>query len=122
MTTKVVQTDAAEIERANFLQDAQDKADALFSEIARDLVRPGITEKQLSDEIHALGEKRHNVRTHWHRRVVRSGPNTLCPYNDNPPDRTIESDDILFVDLGPVFAAWEGKFHADPTKYSMSRD
>lgn len=100
----------AEDERAAFLLDAQTKAAQLFAEIERDLIRPGISEKELSDEIHELGAKRHGVRTHWHKRVVRSGPNTLKPYAENPPDRIIEPDDILFVDLGPVFEAWEADF------------
>lgn len=118
----------AEKERAAYLQEAQDKANALFEEIARDLVRPGISEKQLSDEIKELGLKRHNVRTHWHKRVVRSGPNTLFPYNDNPPDRMIGKDDILFVDLGPVFEAWEADFGRtfvlgdDPVKNKIRDD
>ncbi|KAK3719615.1 hypothetical protein LTR37_004152 [Vermiconidia calcicola] len=73
-----------EQERAAFLQDAQNKAVTLFGEIERDLIRPGITESELSNEIWALGKKRH--------------------------DRTIEPDDILFIDLGPVFEAWEADF------------
>lgn len=119
------ETQTTEAERAASLQEAQDKADALFNEIARDLIRPGITEKQLSDEIHALGQKRHNVKTHWHKRVVRSGPNTLQPYAGNPPDRTIGEDDILFVDLGPVFEKWEADFGrtfvlgSDPIKLKL---
>ncbi|KAI0416322.1 peptidase M24, structural domain-containing protein [Xylaria grammica] len=96
--------------RAASLLEAQTKALALFDEIARDLIRPGVSEKELSKEIHELGARRHGIRTHWHKRVVRSGPNTLHPYQDNPPDRVIEADDILFVDLGPVFEAWEADF------------
>jgi len=99
-----------EAQRAAYLMDAQTKAASLFDEIERDLIRPGVSEKQLSDEIHELGQKRHGVRTHWHKRVVRSGPNTLMPYAENPPDRVVEDDDILFVDLGPVFEAWEADF------------
>ncbi|ETI21179.1 hypothetical protein G647_07523 [Cladophialophora carrionii CBS 160.54] len=99
-----------EQQRAARLMEAQTMAFELFREIERDLVRPGISEKALSDEIHELGAKRHNVRTHWHKRVVRSGPNTLMPYAENPPDRVIQPDDILFVDLGPVFEAWEADF------------
>jgi Xaa-Pro aminopeptidase len=99
-----------ERERAAYLLDAQTKAVRLFDEIERDLIRPGISEKALSDEIHELGTKRHGIRTHWHKRVVRSGPNTLMPYAENPPDRIIQADDILFVDLGPVFEAWEADF------------
>lgn len=99
-----------EVSRALNLKSAQEKATSLFDEIARTLIRPGIYESQLSKEIHALGSERHGVRTHWHKRVVRSGPNTLQPYVSNPPDRLIEEDDILFVDLGPVFEVWEADF------------
>ena len=31
---------------------------------------------------------------YWHKRIVRSGPNTLLPYRENPPDRAIGTDDI----------------------------
>ena len=99
-----------EHERAAYLLDAQTKAVSLFEEIERDLIRAGISEKALSNEVHELGAKRHGVRTHWHKRVIRSGPNTLMPYDENPPDRIIQPDDILFVDLGPVFEEWEADF------------
>lgn len=99
-----------ESERAAYLLDAQNKAVQLFEEIERDLIRPGVSEKALSTAIHELGAKRHGVRTHWHKRVVRSGPNTLSPFAENPPDRIIQPDDILVVDLGPVFEEWEADF------------
>lgn len=102
--------DLTEAQRADYLLDAQTKAASLFDEIERDLIRPGISEAELSKQIHTLAAERHGVRTHWHKRVVRSGPHTLQPYQENPPDRTIEPDDILFVDLGPVFEAWEADF------------
>jgi hypothetical protein len=108
MATNITNTE--ESERAAYLLDAQTKAIGLFEEIERDFIRPGISEKTLSDEIHELGAKRHGIRTHWHKRVIRSGPNTLLPYAENPPDRIIQPDDILFVDLGPVFEAWEADF------------
>jgi Xaa-Pro aminopeptidase len=81
--------------------------------------------EQLSDEIHKLGQERYGVRTHWHKRVVRSGPNTLRPFDDNPPDRIVEADDILVVDLGPVFEEWEADFGrtfvfgSDPAKLRL---
>lgn len=99
-----------EEERAAYLLDAQNKAVALFDEIERDLLRPGITEHALSDAIHELATKRHAVRTHWHKRVVKSGPHTLIPFEENPPDRMIGEDEILFIDLGPVFEEWEADF------------
>ncbi|KAI1374512.1 Creatinase/aminopeptidase [Hypoxylon crocopeplum] len=101
---------AVEAERAAYLLNAQNKAVQLFEEIEQKLIRPGISEKTLSDEIHKLGSERHGVRTHWHKRVVRSGPNTLLPFEENPPDRVIGEDEILYVDLGPVFEAWEADF------------
>ncbi|KAI1175634.1 peptidase M24 [Nemania sp. FL0916] len=115
-------TSAEEQQRTASLLDAQTKALQLFDEIARDLLRPGVSEKQLSQEIHELGARRHGIQTHWHKRVVRSGPNTLQPYAENPPDRVLAADDIVFVDLGPVFEAWEADFGrtyvlgADPLK------
>jgi Xaa-Pro aminopeptidase len=50
------------------------------------------------------------VEHHWHKRIVRAGPNTLAPYRQNPPDRVIDEDDIVFCDFGPVFDAWEADF------------
>lgn len=108
MATETTSTE--EQARAAYLLDAQTKAVQLFDAIERDLIRPGVSEKELSQEIHELGAKAHGIRTHWHKRVVRSGPNTLFPYAENPPDRIIQADDILFVDLGPVFEAWEADF------------
>lgn len=98
-----------EAARANNLLEAQNKAVTLFEEIEKQLLRPGISEKQLNKEIYDLGETL-GVRSHWHKRVIRSGPNTLSPFAENPPDRIIEEDDILVVDLGPVFEAWEADF------------
>ncbi|KAI0555008.1 peptidase M24 [Xylaria curta] len=101
---------AQEQQRAASLLEAQDKALRFFEDIAKDLIRPGVSEKELTKEIYELGERKHGIKTHWHKRVVRSGPNTLQPYAENPEDRVIQEDDILFVDLGPVFEAWEADF------------
>ncbi len=114
--------------RAASLLDAQNKADLLFRECERSLIRPGVTESQLSQEIHALAADRFGVESHWHKRVVRSGPNTLRPYRDDPPDLTIQPDDILFLDFGPVFEAWEADFGRtyvlgdDPAKQRLRDD
>lgn len=114
-----------ERDRAAYLLDAQEKALRLFEEIESRLIRPGVSEKDLSKEIHDLAAERYGVTNHWHKRVIRSGPNTLMPYAENPPDRVVQSDDILFVDLGPVFEAWEADFGRtfvlgdDPTKHRL---
>ena len=51
-------TSIEEHERAAYLLDAQTKAIQLFEEIERDFIRPSVSEKTLSDEIHELGAKR----------------------------------------------------------------
>lgn len=94
--------------REQALWDAQLRAEALFERvIGCGLIRPGLTESELSDAIFELGRREFQIRRHWHRRVVRSGPNTLLTYYDEAPDRRITDDDILFLDFGPVFAGWE---------------
>lgn len=60
------------------LVDAEQKAADMFVEIPS-LIRIGMGEKELSDAIHHLGETKYGVRTHWHKRIIRSGPNTLKP-------------------------------------------
>lgn len=47
--------------RADSLLDAQNKAASLFDEIERDLIRPGVSEAELSKEIHELAAKRQYV-------------------------------------------------------------
>ena len=97
----------AETDRSAALEQAQRKAVALFDRIERELIRPGITESRLTREIAELGEREFDLSVNWHKRLVRAGPNTLAIYNENPPERVIGEDDIVFIDLGPVFEAWE---------------
>ena len=93
------------------LLDAQGKAEQLFNEIERRaMIRPGVGERQLSDEIRDLAAEMFGVTQHWHRRIVRAGENTLQPFKEHPPDRVIADDDIVFLDLGPVFEEWEADF------------
>jgi len=118
-----------EEQRAVELLEAQTKAEALFYEVeARGLIRPGITETSLNADIYALAKEMYGITTYWHKRIVRAGKNTLLPYDENPPDLAIGEDDILFLDLGPVFEAWEADFGrtfvlgSDPLKLKMQHD
>ena len=120
---------AAEDHRDSELLEAQTRAEALFRQVkARGLIRPGITENGLNAEIYALAQELYGITTYWHKRIVRAGKNTLLPYAENPPDLTIGEDDILFLDLGPVFEQWEADFGrtfvlgSDPLKLKMCRD
>ncbi|GAB4594010.1 hypothetical protein MOKP4_03280 [Mycobacterium avium subsp. hominissuis] len=111
LPVSIAKVEASEDVRVRRLLDAQDKAAQLFDEIERrGMIRPGVAERQLSDEIHDLAGAMFGVRQHWHRRIVRAGPNTLQPFQERPPDRTIAADDIVFLDLGPVFEEWEADF------------
>lgn len=102
---------AEEHVRVRRLLDAQDKAARLFAEIdGRGMVRVGVSERQLSDEIRDLAAAMFGVDRHWHKRIVRAGENTLQPFTADPPDRLIAGDDIVFCDFGPIFEQWEADF------------
>lgn len=97
--------------RVEKLIDAQSKASQLFDAITdRGLIRPGAQEKQVSDEIRDLATEMFGTTKFWHKRIVRSGINTLEPYRENPPNRTMADDDIAFCDFGPIFEQWEADF------------
>ena len=111
------------------LERAQSKALKLFEAIERDgLIRAGVSERQVEDEIGALAEREFGVEKHWHRWIVRAGVNGITIAGDNPHVRTIAPDDIVYVDLGPVFEAWEadiGKSYVlgdDPEKHRLVAD
>jgi Xaa-Pro dipeptidase len=115
--------------RAQELAEAQAKAEKLFREIeTRSLIRSGIRESELNNEIYALAKEMYEIDTYWHKRIVRAGKNTLLPYAENPPDLAINTDDILFLDLGPVFENWEADFGRtfvlgpDPVKHKLRKD
>jgi len=93
------------------LLDAQIKAEALFDDVVRTgLITAGKLESELSADIYQLARERYGVKRHWHKRIARAGVNTLLGYNAEGSDRRIEADDVVFLDLGPVFDSWEADF------------
>jgi Xaa-Pro aminopeptidase len=111
------------------LIEAEEKALILFKTIEeRGLIVPGKSEQQLNTEIFELAENLLGIQKYWHKRIVRSGKNTLAPYRENPPDLILQHDDILFFDFGPIFENWEadiGKTFVlgnDPAKLKLSKD
>lgn len=94
--------------RHKSLREAETKADNLVKEIERrGLIRSGVSEKDLNDKVYELALELYGIKKYWHKRIVRAGKNTLCPYKENPPNLIINEDDILFFDFGPVFEDWE---------------
>ncbi len=90
---------------------AEKKAANLFKEIEKKgLIIPGKFEKDLNSEIFNLAYELYGIKKYWHKRIVRSGINTLKPYNSNPKNLIIKDDDILFIDFGPIFDEWEADF------------
>lgn len=111
------------------LIDAERKAMALLDAVeAEGLIAAGRTERAVEKDIYALAAERFGVEKHWHKRIVRCGANTLATAGDNPPILTIGEDDMVFLDLGPVFDEWEadvGRSYAigaDPRKQALCRE
>src|ERR1700733_8725834 len=114
---------------AEQLAEAQARAAQLFTAIEElQLVREGQSEAQIDRAIFELARAKFGVEKHWHRRVVRSGPHTRLPFRELPPDRIVESDDIVSLDLGPVFGNCEADFGrtyvigSDPAKHRLVGD
>jgi Xaa-Pro aminopeptidase len=115
--------------RASKLLEAQAKAVELFDAIAeRGLITAGVREMAAGNAIRDLAADMFGISRFWHKRIVRAGVNTLQPYRQNPPDRLIEADDIVFCDFGPIFEEWEADFGRtfvlgdDPVKHRLKDD
>jgi Xaa-Pro dipeptidase len=128
-TTPAAPTEESARTTALALHAAQDRAAELFGAIEdRRLIRPGQTEEGVSRAIFALAASAFGVARHWHRRVVRSGPHTRMLFRELPPDRRIEEDDIVSLDLAPVFGDLEADFGrsyvlgTDPEKLRLVSD
>lgn len=115
--------------RHEALREAENKAEFLFTTIEeKGIIRSGATEKQINQEIYELAFQLFGIKKYWHKRIVRAGKNTLHPYSENPPDLTVSSEDIVFLDFGPIFEDWEadlGRTYVlgnDPVKIKLRDD
>ena len=111
------------------LIEAENIAQHLFKAIeTRQLIKAGVSESDLNEEIFKLADELYGIKKYWHKRIVRSGVNTLSPYDDNPPNLVIQEDDILFLDFGPILDEWEADFGRtyvignDPAKQKLKQD
>jgi Xaa-Pro dipeptidase len=108
---------------------AEAKGVAMFDAIERaGFLVPGRLETEVDDDIRVLAERDFGVKVNWHKRIVRTGPNTLCTFHEKPPVRIIDPEDTVYLDLGPVFGEWEadlGRSYAlgdDPEKKRLVAD
>ena len=87
---------------------AEQKAKELFKTAEeRGLIVPGKSESQLIEEVVQIAKEDFGIEKYWHKKIVRAGVNTLQPFSGNPPDRIIQNDDIVVLDLGPIFEGCE---------------
>jgi methionyl aminopeptidase len=91
-------------------------------------IRSGMSEDEASavarDTLSELG-----LRRGWHRIIVRCGPNTTKSFHESSADGVIlGSDDLFFVDIGPVYQEYEGDagdtfvLGDDPDHHRIRRD
>ena len=100
--TTIQEADPAS-QRATQLMAAEANAVDLFAEVERrGLIAPGRRDRAVSDDISEPAHELFGVDRLWHKRIVRSGPHTLQPNRQNPPDHIMEVDDIVFCDFGPI--------------------
>ena len=111
------------------LINAEKKAAILFDTIdSNKLLVAGKNEEEINKDIYNLAFEMFGIQKYWHKRIVRSGENTLMPYNENPKNLILLEDDILFIDFGPIFEDWEADFGRtyvigeDPYKLKLKKD
>ncbi|NIJ08683.1 Xaa-Pro aminopeptidase [Sphingomonas vulcanisoli] len=116
-------------DRLQGLKAAEARAFALLDAIEEaGIIAVGRTELAIERDIFAIAARDFGVTDHWHDRVVRAGVNALCIAGEAAPDRVVAEDDILFLDLGPVFGDWEadvGRSYVvgdDPEKHRLVAD
>ena len=118
-----------EKDRRAQLESAQEKAFDLFGMIERScLIRAGVSERQIEDEIGELAAREFGVKKHWHRRSYGRSPIPLLSQPTTHRLKIIQPDDIIYVDLGPVFEDWEADvgrsytFSSDADKLRLVAD
>lgn len=90
------------------LLNAEKIAVQLFEAVEKNnLIIAGKPEAQLAAEITSLALEKFGIKDHWHKKIVRTGANTLATYSENPADKIIQEEDILFIDFGPIVDGYE---------------
>ena len=111
------------------LLDAENTAIKLFEAVEKNgLIIPGKSEAQLAAEVADLAFKEFGIQDHWHKKIVRTGVNTLATYSEDPSNMIIGDNDILFIDFGPIVEEYEadlGRTYVignDPIKLKLKHD
>lgn len=112
---------------ASALRAAQDRSWQALHAIAA-AIRPGMRESEAMALGHAVLAD-HAMELAWHPMVIRFGANTLKIFSDrSEDDAVLGTDDVFFIDIGPVFHGHEGDVGAtfvtgaDPEMAACARD
>lgn len=89
--------DRSEIER---IEEAARVADRAFSEVVPLVLRGGLTERNVRDELEAR-MRIHSADGPAYPTIVASGPNSALPHHQ-PSDRTIREGDSVIIDVGAL--------------------
>ncbi|DBB10816.1 TPA: hypothetical protein ACH3X3_007293 [Trebouxia sp. C0006] len=93
------------------LLNARKVAMDLFVAIeSKGILAPGCTETDIDKQVFDLAAVDFGTQKHWHQRLPRVGENTIHPIYDKVADVALQEDDIVYVDLGPVFGDMEADF------------
>lgn len=108
------------------MQQAQHAALQVLQQLASQL-QPGMTESE-AVALTTLLLQQAGAEQHWHPPIVRFGPNTAKIYSEpSDPAVVLQSNDIYFIDIGPVFAGHEADVGAtfcvgsDPTHLQVQQ-
>jgi hypothetical protein len=103
------------------------KVRAIIHQIAA-AVKPGMVEEDAVEMAKNLLAENDMVRG-WHDVYVRFGTNTLKTFGEaSDPGIVLKEDDIILIDIGPVWEEWEGDggdtfvFGGDPEKQRCAED
>ncbi len=90
------------------LYEARELARTLTYELFS-LLRPGMTEADAHKFYKELCQK-HGAEKQWHPAKLRFGANTLKNFRDESDPHVLKDEDILFIDIGPVFCGHEADY------------
>lgn len=73
-----------------------------------EIIKPGIKESQATYGAIKIFEV-NGIKKNWHRPYIRFGTNTVLTYRDkSKEDKTLQKEDIAYMDIGPVIGDIEG--------------
>ncbi|WP_237547010.1 M24 family metallopeptidase [Streptomyces sp. SID161] len=93
------------------LVEAQRMARSVFAgATARGLITPGSGEREAGHRIGDLARRMFGTAVSRSAGIVRSGPHTILPRGQEPPDRVIREDDMVVTGLGPLLTGYASDF------------